>query len=680
MTTTIDFNTDWKFKKGDDSVATKNDISDDEWDKITLPHCYNAEDIQSKASESNLIGFRGKTTGKKEYGYYRGITWYRKSFTFAENINTKRIFLKFGAVSTIADVYVNEKHIVKHTNAFSAFTIEITEFLNPFGQENIIAVKVDNSKYSNLPPLSGDFPIMGGIYRPVELLLKEKSCISPLDYGTEGIYISQTQVSKTNAKLEYKILLLNSELERNNFTIKTTVLDMDGNSVGQVTETVKSIKKDFTVSLLLEIENPHLWHGRKDPYLYTSCTRLVHKSEVLDEINISIGIRDIKFDPKKGFFLNGEPYFMSGVAKHQDKFGKGWALTKEDLELDHNIMYDLGIRALRLSHYQHPSYIYDLCDKSGILIWTEIPVVNTVSFDDEFLENATEALKALIRQNYNHPSVFLWGLFNEIGMFQVKDPSPVIEKLNELAHKEDPYRLTTSAAISFSTIRKRLHRITDVLAINTYPGWYFGKPEDMTKFIRSYFKLRKKEKIGVSEYGAGGALSHHDQDPKKVNTKGQWHPEEWQTRVHEITYPLIRNSTQTWGSFIWNMFDFAVPFRNEGDTPGLNDKGLVTYNRKTKKDVYFYYKAQWSDEPFIHLGSKRHVNRTEKSTPVRVYANQKKIFLWLNQEFIGEIPQVAPGCFQIDDISLAQGENHIRVGDSKECTGLIDECIWVLLS
>ena len=228
-------------------------------------------------------------------------------------------------------------------------------------------------------------------------------------------------------------------------------------------------------------------------------------------------------------------------------------------------MNDLGARGVRLSHYQHPAYIYDLCDKSGMLIWTEIPVVNTVSFNETFLENATIALKELIRQNYNHPSVFLWGLFNEIGIFQFKDPSPVIEKLNVIAHEEDPNRLTTSAAISHASFRKRLHRISDVVAVNAYPGWYYGKPEDMSKFIKRFYNLRGKERVGVSEYGAGGAISHHDQITKKVKTIGQWHPEEYQAFVHEKTYPIILNSQQTWGSFIWNMFDFAVPFRNEGD-------------------------------------------------------------------------------------------------------------------
>lgn len=679
MTQVLNFNEEWMFKIGEHQEAINSEFSVETWEKVTLPHCFNATDIQpgkKKSKYKTILAFMGR---EKNPGYYRGPTYYHKRFIMSEESKNKRIFIKFGAVSTLADVYVNGKHLTTHYNAFAAFTVEITEVIKAPGLENIIVIKADNTKFKNIPPLSGDFPIMGGIYRNVELLIKEKTCISPLDYGSEGVYITQTDVTLLKAQLDYKIVISSTESTQSHLIIESMLLDQEGVTVAEIRKDILNKKSENFIDMTLTVDKPHLWHGREDPYLYTSVTRVLQDGKELDCIKIPIGLRYYRFDPEEGFFLNDKPYFIYGVAKHQDKKEKGWALTKEDLELDHQLIYDTGARGLRLSHYQHPQYIYNLCDKSGILIWTEIPIVNAVRFNKEFLQHASTALIELIRQNYNHPSVILWGIFNELGFFQLRDASKVIEKLNKLAHQEDPIRPTTSAAIGQAYFRRKLHRITDTLAINVYPGWYYGKPEDVMKYMKRFNNLRKKGGIGVSEYGAGGAITQHDQSNLKENITayGKPHPEEYQSYVHENIYPIMRKTSYIWGTFIWNMFDFAVPFRDEGDTPSLNDKGLVTYDRKTKKDVYYYYQSQWSDIPFIHLNSKRHTIRLENITPIRVYSNQERIFLWVNNQFLGDIPKVGSGCFQIKNINLNHGENQIRIANAKENPNIEDQCCWV---
>ena len=659
---------EWYFIKKDMTHAQEYDFDTENWEKISLPHTWNNKDVQNGGGK--IIDFLGRSSG-----YYRGPGWYRKSVYLSKDYNNKRLFLKFEAAGSVADVFFNGHFIGKHIGAFAAFTFEITSLLK-IEEKNIIAVRVDNSKRKDVPPLSGDFPVMGGLYRNVHLLTKNQVCITPLDYSSSGVYLKQTSVSKTHASIDVLTKLSIMDKSIDDIKLKISLLD-DQKSLMQEIEQNLKIKDQTNLSSTqrIEINEPRLWNGKKDPYLYYVKVSLEHMGELLDEVIQPLGIRFFHVDPKKGFFLNGEHYNLYGVAKHQDKFNKGWALTKEDLEEDLHLIQEIGARAVRLAHYQHPEYFYQLCDQSGILVWAEISLVNTVKFNDSFWKNTSTMLIELIRQNYNHPSIFTWGLCNELGLFQFKDPSPVVLRLNKLAHEEDPTRPTTFAAIMLAIHKKKLNNITDLSAVNLYPGWYRLEAENMKDEIIRFNKIGNLRGIAISEYGAGGSIKQHG-DHDKVKPMGKWHPEDNQAKIHEINYKHIFNSPYVWGSFVWNMFDFAVATRNEGDTPGRNDKGLVTYDRKVRKDVFFFYKANWTTEPMVYITNRRYIEHTESITDIKVYSNCDKVELTINGKSCGEMSYQGFGIFKISNCSLTEGDNIIEASGFKTNIQIKDSCIW----
>jgi len=663
----------WRFVKGDIENASNIDFYVNDWDEISLPHTWNAFDVQSGGGKKCGILRHG------DPGYYRGVGWYRRELSFPYDYETKRIFINFEAAGSVVDVYLNGKLLGQHQGAFSAFCFEITDLIRK-DELNILAVKVNNSWREDLPPLSGDFPIMGGLYRPVHLIIKERACFTLLDYASTGIYLKQRKITENKAEVELLAKISNMYENETDFILKTTVLDAEGIEICVLEDEAK-IEYNNTKDLVqyMIIENPHLWNGRLDPYLYKVKAELIAHDEIIDIVIQNLGLRYYYVDPEKGFFLNGRPYPINGVNRHQDRLDKGWALNFEDQDEDLAIIMEMGANAVRLAHYQHSDYFYSLCDKNGILVWAELSIVNRVKFSNAFLENSKNMLIELIRQNFNHSSIFTWSLANEIGLVQLRSPVPLMKKLNKVAHEEDPTRPTILAAISIAFFKKKIHHITDLIGWNHYPGWYYLKASKMGPHLKKFNKVGNYRGLCVSEYGAGASIYQHKQNlthEDKIKALGHFHPEEKQNIVHEEHYRQMRALSFVWGTFVWNMFDFAVSFRDEGDTPGRNDKGLVTYDRKVKKDSYFFYKTNWTIDPIVYITSRRHVERYDPITEIKVYSNCDKVELKINEENIGEMFKEDLCIFRLSRFELSEGENEIKVLGISGNQKVTDSCIW----
>lgn len=649
----------WSFFKGD--AGNTADASD--WEKVNLPHTWNVSDAADGG---------GKDPQSRD-GYHRGPGWYRKMIKADDSLRGKRLFIRFEGASSVADIYLNGQPMGTHKGAFGAFCIELTKQLK-IGADNELRVRVDNTWRPDLPPLSGDFPVFGGIYRPVTLLTKGQACISPLVLGSNGVRIRQQDVSRESAAIEVRTTIDNAG-DAADFEVECSLKDAEGAVVARESSSVRA-QGTADVTQRMTLKNPRLWHGIKDPYLYSVEISLKQGGQVIDSQVEPLGLRFFKVDPAKGFFLNGEPYMIHGVNRHQDRAAKGWAVSSEDHAEDVRLIQEIGARGVRLAHYPHASEFYSLCDKAGLLVWAEVPNVDCISHDPAFTENAKAQLREMILQHGNHPSIFCWSLFNEMYHRPSADFDPLLKELNAIAKEEDPTRFTAGA--TNKTDRIGLANITDLLAFNAYPGWYEGNPDGMTKVLEKYNKLGQDRGIGVSEYGAGGSIRQHKQNPPKSVPTSRWHPEEWQAVVHEGNYRSIRDYAPCWGSFVWNMFDFASDWRDEGDAPGINDKGLVSYDRMTRKDAFFFYKANWSGEPVLYITSRRHVDREDAVTPVKIYSNAPEVTLLVNGAKIGTKAVDDLKIVRWDEVRLKPGSNTIEVEAAVNGRKLTDSCVWEL--
>jgi beta-galactosidase len=649
----------WRFTRENASDAEQINYNDSYWEKISLPHSWNSRDGQDGGND-----------------YYRGTGWYRRWFTVENKFKNQRIYLKFEGSSINTEVFVNGISAGFHKGSFGAFCFDITQRIK-FGKRNILSVKVNNSKDSTISPLRGDFTMFGGIYRSVHLLILNPVSISPIDYASSGIYVTQKSVTDGKAEIEIITKLLNNEDQNRNITIKYSLQDDHGNKIKEISSPLLLQGKsnsDHKQNFI--IDNPVLWNGKLNPYLYLLKVTITEKNKVIDNLSESIGLRSFAVDPDKGFYLNNKPYKLYGVNRHQDRENKGWAIGKKEHQEDYSLIEELGCTSLRLAHYQQSEYFYDLCDKGGMVVWAELALVDDVNGSPDFLATCRQQLTELIKQNYNHPSIIFWSMENEL----VPDNDTslynnIVAELNSLAKQLDPVRLTTVATRSKYDCDFRMNNITDVLGINVYRGWYEKKPEDFSLFIDDFHKKFPHRSISISEYGAGGNINQHEWPVKKPNPRGEWHPEEWQSVLHELTWKAMAERPYIWGSFIWNMFDFASDGRSEGDYHGMNDKGLVTYNRKIKKDVFYYYKASWNSDPMVYITSRRFTPRTSSLTDIKVYSNCSSVKLYLNDIPLEEKLNNA-NIFVWENITLKQGTNTIRAVGSKNGKVLSDECIW----
>jgi beta-galactosidase len=663
----------WRFFKGEEAGAAQAVFPDRESLEISLPHCWGWDEAQVSKD------------------YYRGPGWYRRGLDLQRK-QGKRYFLRFEAAGSVADVFLNGDKLGQHRGAFSAFCHEITDALGPVGK-NVLAVRVSNAPEPDIAPLAGDFCMFGGLYRPVHLLVTDEVCFTPVDHASPGVTWLQSAVSDEEAVIDVTAYVSNGGKAPAQRTLTVKLCDAKGRVVAQEAREVH-VETGITppYRLQLKVTKPRLWRGRDDPYLYKAVAELTHKNEVLDAIEQRLGLRSFHVDPDKGFFLNGKPYPIRGVCRHQDVWNKGWALTRADHKRDLALILEMGANTVRCAHYQHSDEFYSLCDEAGVLVWAEIPLVLFITPSPAFAETTRGQLIDLIRQNVNHSSIFVWGLFNELQP-TTADTHRLLQDLQIVAHGEDPTRPTIGAQDSnvwgggkvvprptdpeLFLKRPKQAKIPDLLGWNLYPGWYFGSAEDAGPMFDQVRHTSRSGGICISEYGAGANPFQHEENCRQPqDTTGQWHPEEWQNVVHEKALAAIQERPFIWGSFIWNMFDFVSAGRNEGGVMCRNDKGLVTSDRSLKKDAFYFYKANWSDQPVLYITSRRFTERSGNATDVKVYSNAEQVGLAVNGKQIGKPARAGDRVFVWKDVPLSSGANRFTTTARFAGREFSDECVW----
>ncbi len=623
MRTVVNFNSKWAFTKMADTIPTEMPTL---WDWVNLPHCWNAIDGQDGDND-----------------YFRGTGYYAKKIVKSDLPEADKYYLEIRGANSSADVYLNGKKLAHHDGGYSTWRVDMTDSLELM---NLLVITVDNSANDRVYPQMADFTFYGGLYRDVNIICVNNSHFDLDYYGGTGIKVTPEIVGK-DAKVSVETFVTDAKMGQ---TVRYTIYDREENIIAQ-TETAD-------ISVELTIDNVHLWHGRKDPYLYCCEAELMEDGKVLDNVCTRFGCRSFRIDPDNGFILNGEEYPLRGVSRHQDRWGKGNALSKEDHKEDIELIYEVGATTIRLAHYQHDQYFYDLCDEYGLVIWAEIPYIS--KHMPEGRENTISQMKELITQNYNHPSIVVWGLSNEIGIGgSDEDLLDNHRVLNDLCHKMDKTRLTTVAAVSMCKIDDPYLQIPDVVSYNHYFGWYGGETDMNGPWFDNFHKKHPNIPIGCSEYGCE-ALNWHTSTPMQGD-----YTEEYQAYYHEELIKQFFTRKYMWATHVWNMFDFGADARNEGGENGQNHKGLVTIDRKYKKDAFYAYKAWLSDEPFVHLCGKRYVDRVEDVTKVTVYSNLPEVELFANGRSLGKVS--APNHFFYFDVpNIGETKLTAVAGDLKD--------------
>ncbi|SCD21401.1 Beta-galactosidase [Proteiniphilum saccharofermentans] len=636
----IRINDDWQFR-------FSWQVQKDSERRVDLPHTWNAQDALS---------------GKQDY--HRGVGNYRKKLSIGEELKGKRLYLRFEGANTVTNLFINQNHVGEHRGGYGAFVFDITEYVD-YGKENEILVRVNNALQLDIMPLVGDFNFYGGIYRDVYFIITEEQHISLTDYASPGVYLIQDKVSKESADVTARIKLSNYA-NAQNATLTLNIYDGIKNILTKQKEIQLQQGENLQEEISFSINKPRLWNGKQDPFSYRAEIVLSMNGEVKDKVTQSLGLRYYHVDADKGFFLNGEHIKLKGICRHQDRAEVGNALHPMHHDEDMEIILEMGTNAMRLAHYPQATYFYDLADKNGLIVWAEIPFIGPGGYAEQgyvnqpsFRENGKEQLIELIRQHYNHPSICMWGLYNELKT-EGDNPEEYVAELNALAHKEDPTRPTVAA--SFLGDDNNLNRQSDLVGWNKYYGWYGGSFSDMAIWGDRIHGNFPEYKIAISEYGAGASIYHQQEEVKAGSASGWWHPENWQTAYHIGNWKAINERPFIWGSFIWNLFDFGAAHRTEGDRPGINDKGLVTFDRKVKKDAFFFYKANWNkEEPFVYIADRRHTNRTNTKTTVTVFTNLPEAELWINGKSMGKQKANTYATIIWENISLEKGRNNIEV-------------------
>lgn len=675
----------WDFFLGAKTLSEALACTD--WKTVTVPHTWNNLDGQDGGND-----------------YYRGTGWYRRTLDF-EKEDGKVYYLEFLGVNSVADVYVNGAHLGQHRGGYTLFRFDATEALRD--GENTILVKADNSPFPDVIPLEADFTFFGGIYREVNLCTAEKTHFSLSDFGSDGVQITYQNNSEVR---EFAALSIHTKIDAptencrlrvrvqipNHFEPCAGIVHTDFDAADMlfeagavVDETDEAVTRN-DMCVALEIPNPHLWNGRRDPFRYQVICTLTDGERVLDTVEKYIGIRYFEIDPKKGFFLNSKSYPLRGVNRHQDRENMGNAITLKEHEEDFSILYEIGANAVRLAHYPHHPHFYELCDRYGLLVWAEIPFVDHIGGEKKSplptdtdidpavtarqLENAKLQMTELIRQQSHRPSIFCWSMSNEVMREYGDTAAHMMAELDNLIHSLDSKRYSAMALNHTFGYAWQ----SDVKGCNIYPGWYIGKPSHFRYQSNYHIRGNDGNGVAVSEYGAGANILHHTENPKQPkDTTCAFHPEEWASIVHEyaLRYFMSPRRNKIWGTFVWNLFDFAVDIRNEGEMPGRNNKGLVTYDRKTKKDAFYLYKAYWSSEPVAHITSRRFVKREKQKITVKVYSNAERIVLTVNGKRF-KMKESANNrqnhVFVFRNVPLKRGENTVSaIGN-----GVTDSVTW----
>ena len=654
------FNDGWEFKKGPfaaDAMQVAAKWNTD-WEKVTVPHTWNADDMQ-----------------KKTNSFYAGVAYYRKQHVFPKSLEGKRVFLRFEGVGSCAEVYVNGYLVGTHKGAYSAFVCEIGAQVK-YGEKNEIVVKADNTARPDVIPVNhGLFGVYGGIYRPVWLVVTEPCNIVVNDCASSGVYITQKNVSKKSAEVSVKVKLDNATLAPVPLELENAIYTREG-------KLVKTHRQSFDLTPQgvqgyvshFKISNPHLWQGREDPYLYKVVSRLKQDGQVIDEVVQPLGLRKYEAIAGKGFFLNGKKYPMYGVTRHQDWWGLGSALTNKDHDFDLAQIMEVGATTVRFAHYQQSDYIYSRCDTLGLVIWAEIPFVNRVTGQE--WDNVHQQMRELIRQSFNHPSIYVWGIHNEV-YHPHGYTAALTQSVHDLCKLEDPDRYTV-AVNGYSHVEHPVNENTDIQGMNRYFGWYEKKIQDIKPWVEKMEKEYPWQRLMLTEYGADANIEHQTEIlGDALNWGSDFYPETFQTKTHEYQWSIIAQHPYILASYLWNMFDFAVPMWKRGGVDARNMKGLITFDRKTRKDSFYWYKANWSKEPVLYLTQRRNTERERKETSVTVYSNLGTPRVYLNgQELEGVRKGYTDVHYVFDKVTLAEGRNVLKAVITSGGKEYTDEIVW----
>ena len=655
------FNSGWSFKKApaEKELAINAPKWDKGWSEVEIPHTWNAKDMQVQANS-----------------FYEGTAYYKKQYFFPAELKDKRVFLRFEGVGSCAEVFVNGMLATSHKGGYSAFACEISPLLKA-GEENEIIVKADNKSRPDVIPVNHNlFGVYGGIYRPVWLVVTEPCNISVTDCASPGVYVTQKNVSKKQADVKVKVKLDNGTLQPVPVTLQNTIYDQEGKQVATHSQSFElSAQGEQAYESSFTIKKPTLWQGRENPYLYKVVSRLIKDGQVIDEMVQPLGLRKYEIVAGKGFYLNGEKYPMYGVTRHQDWWGLGSALKNENHDFDLATIMDVGATTVRFAHYQQSDYLYSRCDSLGLIIWAEIPFVNRVTGQEA--ENCRNQLREMIRQSFNHPSIYVWGLHNEV--YQPHQyTKELTQSLHDLAKTEDPDRYTVSVN-GYGHMEHPVNLVADIQGMNRYFGWYEKKIQDIKPWVENLEKEYPHQKLMLTEYGADANLNHQTEYlGDALNWTKEFYPETFATKTHEYQWSVIAAHPYIIASYLWNTFDFCAPMWVRGGVPARNMKGLVTFDRKIKKDSYFWYKANGSKEPVLYLTQRRNWDREKKETSVTVYSNIGTPKVYLNgKELTGIREGYTPVHYIIDNITLDMGKNIVKTVVVKDGKTYEDEIEWV---
>ena len=587
--------------------------------KVSLPHTWNAQDGQDGGND-----------------YWRGHAVYE--IELPKPTASKRQYIEFEGANHIAKVYCNDVLLGEHKGGFSTFRFELTEHMKQ--DKNILKVDVTNEE-CDVYPQHADFSFFGGLYRDVKFIEVENAHFDLLKDGTTGVFITPNVAGNTRLDI--------FPVCAEGYTVKAELLDKNGAvaASGEVEAAPHTV-------LELKVEKPELWDGLKNPCLYTARVTLVKEDTISDCVETSYGYRGFHVDPERGFYLNGKAYPLHGVSRHQDRLDKGWAISREDHEEDLSYILEVGANTIRLAHYQHAGYFYDLCDRAGLVLWAEIPFISKFREGNDARENTLSQMTELIAQNYNHPAICFWGISNEITIGGESDPLyRNLGELNALSKKLDPSRLTTMAQVSVLPTDSQQVFLTDVQGYNHYMGWYGGEVSENGPWMDTFHAEHPDSPLAISEYGCEAILTWHSEEPRNHD-----YTEEYQAYYHHEMLKTFSERPYLWATFVWNMFDFAADARDEGGCKGRNNKGLMTYDRKTKKDSFYIYKAYWTDEPMVHICGARFKDRAKGQRDITVYSNCEAVTLFVNGHRAGKKKLEDKACV-FKNVKLKDGENTI---------------------
>lgn len=642
----------WRFHRADLPEAARPDFDDGAWSQVALPHTWNVAD--------------GEVGG----AFYRGAGWYRRAIDRPATARpAARQFIEFDGATLAADVWINGRHAGRHEGGYARFRLDITALLQP--GRNLLAVRVDNSRLPHVAPLGGDFTVFGGLIRPVRLIETADAHIEMLDHGSPGVRVDTELLAAAGARLKVQVQLRNDGQQTARRELRLTLRDAEGRSVVQHRQRLRlPAGAADTASATLHVPEPHLWQGVHDPYLYRLSAELMDGRQVADAVQLPLGLRQFAVDPERGFLLNGKPYPLYGVNYfHAGRPGHGVAVGRAEIDEDLRILMEMGLTGLRLVHYQHPPYTYERADELGLVLWTEIPLNSAMAETPAFRDNLYGQLRELVRQNRHHASVAVWGIGNEV--YRGDEPIvALLRDLHALARQEDPSRLTAYAHCCAADDHP-MALVADLAAYNRYWGWYDGQFTDIGPWADKLHARLPDKPIGLGEYGAGASAVQQEDPPRRPEPGGRWHPEQYQALFHEAYARQLATRPFLWGQFVWLGFDHAAANRHEGDTTGRNDKGLVTYDRRMRKDAYHLLRAWWQREPVLHIANRRLSTRPAGTVAIKAYSNARQVTLDVNGRTVGTA-DVVDRIATWPAVNLPPGRATLQVRDDRGSTDRVD--------